>query len=79
MNHLIHTIPAQVYGTLFLLLGLFIRYLIGRRRFNRRGISGLQHYSGYERAVLTTFLEGLFGWLAIALIAAGLLVIISKS
>lgn len=48
---------SNLVSILLLGLGLFIRYHIGRRRFNRRGIAGLQVYSGYFRAILTTLIE----------------------
>ncbi|MBK0379368.1 hypothetical protein [Mucilaginibacter segetis] len=50
------TIPC---GFLLLVACFFIRYQIGRRRFNRRGVGGLQQFSSYRKAVVTTFLETL--------------------
>lgn len=52
-------IHSNIYPILLLGLGLFIRYHIGRRRFNRRGIAGMQIYSSYFRALLTTIIETL--------------------
>ena len=46
-------------GMLLLLIGFIIRYHIGRRRFNRRGIAGLQHFKSYACAVFTTLVENL--------------------
>lgn len=46
-------------GLLLLALRLLIRYRIGKRRFNRRGIGGVQHFNSYRRAVMTTFAEKL--------------------
>jgi hypothetical protein len=50
---------TQLYNILLLTAGLFIRYQVGRRRFNRRSIAGMQIYSGYLRALLTTVIETL--------------------
>ena len=44
-------------GLLLLALGLFIRYHIGRRRFNRRGIGGLQQFPTYGRFICTVIVE----------------------
>ncbi|RVT98439.1 hypothetical protein EOD41_16750 [Mucilaginibacter limnophilus] len=46
-------------GLFLFAICLFIRYHIGRRRFNRRGIGGLQQFSSYGKAVIITFLERL--------------------
>lgn len=46
-------------GIGLLAICLFIRYKVGKRRFNRRGIGGLQHFSNYRKAVATTFGETL--------------------
>ncbi|MCD8739042.1 hypothetical protein LT679_00385 [Mucilaginibacter roseus] len=46
-------------GLALLAVCLFIRYQIGKRRFNRRGIGGVQHFSGYDRSVIVTLLERL--------------------
>jgi hypothetical protein len=64
MNTLFHHTDPKFYGILFLLIGLLIRYSIGRRKFNRRGIGGLQQFSNYEKAVTITLLEWIFKWVA---------------
>jgi hypothetical protein len=51
-----YTMPC---GLLLVAIGLFIRYHIGRRRFSRRGMAGLQQFPAYGRAVATTLLEKL--------------------
>jgi hypothetical protein len=55
-THQNFTVPCGLF-----LMGLcvFIRYQIGRRRFYRRGIGGLQHFPGYAKAVTVTLLERL--------------------
>ena len=66
----------QFYGGLFLSMGIALRYIIDRRRFNRRGIGGLQHFRNYERAVFITFLEWLGCLTANALMLLGLFLLI---
>lgn len=60
-------------GWLLLAAGIVIRYIIAGRRFRRRGWGGLQHYPSFARAVITTFFEWVFKWVAILMILAGLL------
>jgi hypothetical protein len=55
-THYHYTVPC---GLLLLGICLFIRYQIGRRRFYRRGIGGLQHFSSYRKAVIISLLERL--------------------
>ena len=55
-THQNYTIPC---GLFLIGICLFIRYQIGRRRFNRRGIGGLQHFSSYRKAVTIGILEKL--------------------
>ncbi|MCD8739365.1 hypothetical protein LT679_02015 [Mucilaginibacter roseus] len=38
-----YTTRMNIYAVLLLLAGLIILYLIGRRRFYRRNVAGLQH------------------------------------
>jgi len=60
---------------LLIATGLFIRYHIGRRRFNRRGIGGLQQFSSYGKAVVITAIEKLANFLALLCLIAGVLLI----
>lgn len=53
-KHHSYSLPV---GLLLLALGLFIRYQIGRRRFNRRGICGLQQFPTYGRFLFTVMVE----------------------
>ncbi|TKT85987.1 hypothetical protein [Dyadobacter frigoris] len=39
------------------LISLVIRFIIGRRRFNRRGLGGLQQYSSYSKGLVVGFIE----------------------
>jgi len=56
-------------------IGLFIRYHIGRRRFNRRGTCGLQQFSSYGKAVVITAIEKLANFLTLLCLIAGILLI----
>ncbi|WP_448672495.1 hypothetical protein [Sphingobacterium multivorum] len=64
----LHTAPSTV------LIGIAIglRLWIGMRRFNRRGIGGLQHFSNYFVGLATLFVEFLIWWAANILIVWGL-------
>lgn len=64
-------------GWLLLAAGIIIRYIIARRRFNRRGIGGLQHYRSFEGAVGTTILEWVFRWAGILMIIVGILYLLA--
>lgn len=57
--------------------GIIIRYIIARRKFNRRGVGGLQHFRSFERGVITTFFEWLLRWGAVAMMVYGVLCLLS--
>lgn len=67
---------VQLYGYTCLLIGLALRYIIGKRRFRRRGIGGLQHFSSYGRALITIFLEWVVKWVANILLLTGILLLV---
>lgn len=46
-----------VFAIMLIAIALFIRYHIGRRRFNRRGVAGLQHFRSYSHFVAVTTVE----------------------
>ncbi|MES2278665.1 MAG: hypothetical protein V4592_21725 [Bacteroidota bacterium] len=62
-------------GLLLLALGLFIRYHIGRRRFNRRGIGGLQQFPTYNRYIFTVIVERVIYFLGTLSLLAGLVLL----
>lgn len=70
------TSANQINTIGLLILGLFIRYQIGKRRFNRRSIAGLQIYSNYLKVLITTAIETLLNLLGMAFIVVGLITII---
>ncbi|GAA0536944.1 hypothetical protein [Chitinophaga japonensis] len=67
---------VQFHGILLVLAGLLIRFIIGYRRFNRRGIAGLQHFSSYPVALLVLFIEWIFNLLGLLAILAGTLLLL---
>ncbi|RFS26808.1 molybdenum ABC transporter permease [Chitinophaga silvatica] len=46
-----------ILGFIFLIPGIFLRVIISRREFYRRGEGGLQNFPNYRSAVWNTFLE----------------------
>ena len=64
-----YTIPC---GLLLAALGLFIRYQIGRRRFNRRGVGGLQQFPTYGRFIFTVTVERIIHFIGTLCLLAGL-------
>jgi len=75
---IIHHSHITLHACILLGLGLLIRYWIGRRRFNRRGIAGLQLFSSYEKWWITTRIEDLFNFLGLLAILAGAFLLIFK-
>jgi hypothetical protein len=70
---------AMAWGISLLLASAAIRYKIGKRRFNRRSLAGLERFSSYRRAVLTRLVECLFSFLAKLMLVAGLLLLLIAS
>ena len=64
-----YTLPC---GLLLIAIGLFIRYHIGRRRFNRRGIGGLQQFHTYSRFIFTMIAERVIFFIGTIALLAGL-------
>jgi len=77
MDSLFNTTSPKFWGLAFLITGTILLYHIGRRKFNRRGVGGLQHFRSYWIALLTVFMEWLIKWVAIALLAAGTFLLIN--
>lgn len=59
-----------------LAIGFFLRYLIGRRRFNRRSMAGLQHFKSYPNALLTLTIESVGKLFANALIVVAIIMLL---
>lgn len=71
-----HAFSFQIVGIIFLLVGLLIRYHIGKRKFNRRNFAGIEVFSTYGRGVFTRFFERLFRFLGMILILLAILLIL---
>ncbi len=78
METLQHHTGSFTQGIVISLIGFLLCYFVGRRRFNRRGIGGLQHYNSYETAIVTTLFEKLVKLLGIVLLIIGLLMTINN-
>lgn len=61
----------QDRDVLLLLCGLIVRLIISKRKFDRRGIGGLQHFSSFWVALTVIVIEWIVKW------AANLLILIS--
>lgn len=66
-----HEIVACAAGISLLAVGLLLHYHIGRRRFCRRNVAGVQQFTSYRRALWVTFCERLAGLIATLFITAG--------
>lgn len=51
--------------------GIVILYVIGRRRFNRRNLAGLETFNSYGTVVFVRFLEAFFKLLGWAMVIGG--------
>lgn len=62
-------------GMILAAVGLFIRFHISRRRFNRRGIGGLQQFPTYGRFIFTVTLEKVIFFIGTLCLLAGLILV----
>jgi hypothetical protein len=77
MDTLFNTTDPKFWGYIFLFSGIIIRYIVGSRRYKRRGAGGLQHFNvPYGFALIITLLEWCFKWLAYAAMLLGIFLII---
>lgn len=72
-THIIHH-STLLFGIGILFIGIIIKMIISRRRFNRRGIAGLQLFSSYTQWLITTRLESLFNFIAYLLIITSIFI-----
>nr|WP_294921777.1 hypothetical protein [uncultured Flavobacterium sp.] len=66
-------ITVIAIGIFFVVLGFVIRYKVNKRRFNRRGPGGLQHFKNYQQAWLVTLIERILMVLSFIIIVTGLI------
>ena len=76
MNTLLGFSSVQMTGVMLLFTGLLIRLIIGKRRFDRRGTGGLQHFRSYWAALILTFIEWLVSLVSMLMILSGLLLLL---
>jgi len=76
MHHFLITRSTLVLGIGLIAIGWFVRTFISKRRFDRRGIAGLQLFSSYWKWLLITRLESLFNFIAACAIVAGMIFIL---
>ncbi|MES2267556.1 MAG: hypothetical protein V4520_12400 [Bacteroidota bacterium] len=62
-------------GMLLTAVGLIIRYHISTRRFNRRGIGGLQQFPNYGRFIFTMTVERVIYFIGTLCLWAGLILL----
>ena len=79
MKNLIHhTNHLTVYAIVLLAIGLLLRYIVGKRRFNRRGVAGLQHFKSYGIALLTMTIEKMVNIIAALMIIGAIFLYLLK-
>lgn len=67
----------QIHGIYLLIAGLVIRFIVGRRRFKRRGIGGLQHFNSYIVALIVMTIEWLFNLAGLLAIVLGVFLLVA--
>jgi len=70
-------ITSHPKAIILLAVGIALRLWVNRRRFYRRGLGGLQHYSSYGRALFTTVFETLIMVAGFFLIVAAIILFIT--
>lgn len=79
MKNLIHhTNHLTIYAIILLATGLSLRYIIGKRRFNRRGVAGLQHFRSYGIAVIIMTIEKVVNIIAALMIIGAVILYLIK-
>jgi hypothetical protein len=77
MEKLNHLSDIFILGMVLCLIGVFICYQIGSRRFKRRGAGGLQYFGGtYGKALATTVIEKCLNAIGIVIIIIGIFFIL---
>ena len=79
MKTIFDTTDPQFWGYAFLIAGIIVRFLIGSRRYKRRGAGGLQHFEGrfYGTVLFIILIEWIMKWAALAAILVGLFMILN--
>lgn len=72
-----HT-QMDIYAVSLMLIALILLYLVGKRRFNRRGIAGTQYFSSYNKALTKTFFECLLRFIAVLMLLGAIVIWLMK-
>lgn len=65
-------------GLILISIGLLMRFLIGRRKFNRRNVAGIEVFSSYLTAVTIRLFERLFNLFGLLLIVFGAITVLMR-
>ena len=70
--------PEYMYiiGLAMLVIGFTINYIIARRKFNRRSITGLEEFKSFEDAWLTKLIETFGSLVAKLFILIGIFILV---
>jgi hypothetical protein len=66
----------QFQGIILIVAGLLLRYIIGRRRFNRRGLGNIQFFNSYLEALIVSAIEWLLDLIGKLALLSGLLLLL---
>ncbi|GAB3917174.1 hypothetical protein [Mucilaginibacter boryungensis] len=79
MKNLIHhTNHLTIYAIILLTIGFLLRYMIGKRRFNRWGIAGTQYFKSYGVALITIMIERIVNVIATLMIIWAIILYLIK-
>ncbi|TRW21983.1 hypothetical protein FMM05_19550 [Flavobacterium zepuense] len=70
-------ITAHPKSLSLLAIAIALRLWVNRRRFYRRGLGGMQHFSSYGKAIFTTLIEKVLMLTSFLLIVAAILLFIT--
>lgn len=65
----------KIIAVCLFLIGVALRYMIKKRRFNRTSFNGFQSFNSYEGAWVIQLAERLGFWLGTLMAIAGLIVL----
>jgi len=73
-----HINQLTVHAIILLAIGLMQRYIIGKRRFNRRGVAGMQYFKSHSVALVTIIIERVVNMIAALLIIGAIILYLLK-
>jgi hypothetical protein len=73
-----YTLPF-VTGPCLVILGMVIRYAIGKRRFNRRNQVGMELFPSYGQAIVTRMAEALGRIIGALLVFVGIVLLLART